>query len=147
MTAQSRQKSHSNKKRRDLTFSVRDHVFLKALPAKGVVRFRIQGKLSFRFIGPYEVLERIGPMAYLLALPPKLAGVHDVFHVSLLRKYIHDPARIINYPSLDLQKDLSYDEYPWEIINRQERKFRNYSIPYVKVLWTNHGGIKCPNSR
>ncbi len=82
---------------------------------KGIVWFEIREKLSPRFIGPYEVLERVGSVAYQLVLPPELARVYDV--VSLLRKYIYDPAHIINYPPLDLRKDLSYDEYLWEIVN------------------------------
>ncbi len=85
------------------------------------------------------MLERVDPVAYRLALPPKLAGVHDIFHVSQLRKYVHDPAHIIDHPPLDLREDLSYDEYPWSIVDKQKKKLRNRSIPYVKVLWTNHG--------
>ena len=74
-------KSYADKIRKPLEFNVGDHVFLKVSPTKGVVRFSVRGKLNPRYIGPYEVLERIGPVAYRLALPPSLAGVHNVFHV------------------------------------------------------------------
>ncbi|MDV3187756.1 MAG: hypothetical protein Q8836_02610, partial [Sweet potato little leaf phytoplasma] len=84
--SQSRQKSYADERRKDLEFSVGDHVFLRVALMKGVLRFGKKGKLSPRFIGPYEVLERIGPVAYRLALPPTMSSVHDVFHVSMLRK-------------------------------------------------------------
>ena len=79
LTAQSRQKSYADKRRRPLEFEASDHVFLKVMPKRGVVRFDKQGKLSPRFIGPFEVLERVGAVAYRLALPPSLSGVHEVF--------------------------------------------------------------------
>ena len=77
---------------RPLEFEIRDHVFLKVMPKKGVIMFDKRGKLSPRFIGPFEILERIGTVAYRLALPPSMSGVHKVFHVSMLRKYTPDPA-------------------------------------------------------
>ena len=80
--AQDRYKSFADKRRRLLEFEVRNHVFLKVSPIKSVVRFGIRGKLNPRYIGPYKVLERIGPMVYWMALPPSLAGVYNVFHVS-----------------------------------------------------------------
>ena len=86
-TAQSRQKSYADVRRKDLELDVGDKVFLKVAPMKGVLRFERRGKLSPRFVGPFEILERIGPVAYRLALPPSLSTVHDVFHVSMLRKY------------------------------------------------------------
>ncbi|TYK23882.1 pol protein [Cucumis melo var. makuwa] len=85
-TAQSRQKSYADVRRKDLEFEVEDKVFLKVAPMRGVLRFERRGKLSPRFVGPFEILERIGPVAYRLALPPSLSTVHDVFHVSMLRK-------------------------------------------------------------
>ncbi|GKV11068.1 hypothetical protein SLEP1_g22354 [Rubroshorea leprosula] len=94
---QSRQKSYADKRRRDLEFEVGDHVFLKVSPTRGVLRFGIRGKLSPRYIGPYPILERIGEVAYKLELPGNLAGVHDVFHVSLLRK---NPRSALLLPSL-----------------------------------------------
>ena len=87
LTAQSRQKSYADVRCRPLKFEVGDHVFLKVMPKRGVVRFGKRGKLSPRFIGPFEILKRVGTVAYRLALPPSMSGVHEVFHVSMLRKY------------------------------------------------------------
>ena len=86
LTAQSRQKSYADVRRRPLEFEVEDHVFLKVMPKRGVVRFDKRGKLSPSFIGPFEILERVGIVAYWLALPPSMSGVHEVFHVSMLWK-------------------------------------------------------------
>nr|CAD1823682.1 unnamed protein product [Ananas comosus var. bracteatus] len=102
------------------------------------VTFGVRGKLSPRYIGPYEVLERIGTVAYRLALPPKLASVHNVFHVSNLRKYVHDLEHVLVYKPPELQKDMSYEEFPVMILAREVRKLRNREIPYVKVRWSNH---------
>ncbi len=90
------------------------------------------GKMSSHFIG---LMVQFGPMAYRLALRSELVGVHDIFHVSLLRKYVHKPNHIINYPLLDLWKDLSYDEYPWEIVDRQERKFHSLCEGVMDQPW------------
>nr|XP_048329345.1 uncharacterized protein LOC125422322 [Ziziphus jujuba var. spinosa] len=124
--------------RKDLEFEVGDWVFLKLSPWKGVVRFGRRGKLSPRYIGPYEITERIGPVAYRLALPEELARVHNVFHVSMLRKYIADPSHVLETPNIELREDLSYVEQPVQILDREERVLRNKTIPLVKVLWRNH---------
>ena len=87
-----------------------DKVFLKVLPWRKILRFGQKGKLSPRFIGPYEILKRVGPMAYRLALPPELAKLHDVFHVSMLRRYCSDDSHIIPVQEIQVQEDLSYDE-------------------------------------
>ena len=92
LTAQSRQKSYADVRRRPLEFKVGDHVFLKVMPKRGMVRFGKRGKLSPRFMGSFEILERLGTIAYRLALPPSMSCVHEVFHVSMLRKYTPDPA-------------------------------------------------------
>nr|CAD1827470.1 unnamed protein product [Ananas comosus var. bracteatus] len=110
----------------------------KVSPTKGVRRFGIRGKLSPRFIGPYEVLERIGPVAYRLALPPNLSGVHNVFHVSTLRKYVFDPTHILESTPVDLRENLSFEEHPVRILAREVKRLRNREIPYVKILWSNH---------
>ena len=83
-------------RRRPLEFEVGDHVFLKVMPNRGVVRFGKRGKLSPRFIGPFEILERVDTVAYRLALLPSMSGVHEVFHVSMLRKYTPDPTHVVN---------------------------------------------------
>ncbi|GLU19566.1 hypothetical protein SLE2022_358110 [Rubroshorea leprosula] len=136
--AQSRQKSYADRRRRDLEFKVGDQVFLKVSPTRGVLRFGIRGKLSPRYIGPYPILERIGEVAYKLELPGNLAGVHDVFHVSLLRKYVPNPNHIINPEPIQLREDLTYDEHPIRILDVKERVMRRRIIRFVKVLWDNH---------
>ena len=98
--AQSRQKSYADKRRRPLEFDSGEKVFLKISPAKGITRFRKRGKLNPRYIGPFEILERIGKVAYRLALPPRMSGIHDVFHVSMLRKYIADPSHVLQDPDV-----------------------------------------------
>ncbi|TYK07646.1 DNA/RNA polymerases superfamily protein [Cucumis melo var. makuwa] len=137
-TTQSRQKSYANVRRKDLEFDVGDKVFLKVAPMKGVVRFERRGKLSPRFVGPFEILERIGPVAYRLALPPSLSAVHDVFHVSMLRKYVLDPSNVVDYEPLEIDENLSYIEQPVEVLAREVKMLRNRKIPLVKVLWQNH---------
>ena len=94
-TAQYRQKSYVDKNRRPLEFEVGSNVFLKIFPIKGVTRFRKKRKLYPRFIGLFEVLERVGKVSYQLALSLVMSGVHDVFHVSMLCKYVHDPSHIL----------------------------------------------------
>ena len=96
ITAQSRQKSYANIQRRPLEFEVGDHVFLKVMPKRGVVRFDKRGKLSPRFIRPFEILERVGTIAYQLALPSSMLVVHEVFHVSMLQKYALDPTHVVD---------------------------------------------------
>ncbi|KAL5548319.1 hypothetical protein UlMin_003550 [Ulmus minor] len=109
-TAQSRQKSYVDKRRQPLEFQVGDSVFLKVAPMKGIMRFRKKGKLSPRYIGPFEILERIGKVAYKLALPPDLSAVHNVFHVSMLRKYVSDPSHVLENKPIDVREDLTYEE-------------------------------------
>nr|GEX95094.1 hypothetical protein [Tanacetum cinerariifolium] len=115
-----------------------DHVFLKVSPACGVRRFGIKGKLSPRFIRPFEILNRVGKVSYRLALPPQLSHVHDVFHVSLLRGYKYHPLHVISYPLDQIRTDLSYVEEPEAILDRQDRVMRKKTIPFVKILWRNH---------
>ncbi|KAA0047116.1 reverse transcriptase [Cucumis melo var. makuwa] len=113
-------------------------VFLKVAPMKGVLRFERRGKLSPRFVGPFEILERIGHVAYRLALPPSLSTVHDVFHVCMLRKYVLDPSHVVDYEPLEIDENLSYTEQPVEVLAREVKMLRNREIPLVKVLWRNH---------
>ncbi|KAH9722450.1 Endonuclease [Citrus sinensis] len=137
-TAQSRQKSYADRRRRELEFEKGDFVFLKVSPWKGVLRFGKTGKLSPRFIGPFEILERIGPVAYRIALPPSLSRLHNVFHVSVLRKYIADALHVLDYQPIQINEDMSYEEQPIEIVDRDEQVLRNRVIPLVKVRWMNH---------
>lgn len=136
--AQSRQKSYADCRRRDLEFNVGDHVFLKIKPVRGSTRFRKKGKLQPRYIGPFEILDRIVHVAYKLALPPLLSSVHNVFHVSMLRRYIFDPSHILQKVSTQLHDDLTYDEErPVQILERSIKKLRRKEIPLVKILWQN----------
>nr|GFA47691.1 putative nucleotidyltransferase, ribonuclease H [Tanacetum cinerariifolium] len=128
----------NDKHRRSLEFQPGDHVFLKVSPARGVRRFGIKGKLSPRFIGPFEILDRVGEVSYRLALPPQLSHVHNVFHVSLLRGYKYHPLHVISYPLDQICVDLSYVEEPEAILDRQDRVMRKKTIPFVKILWRNH---------
>ena len=138
LTAQSRQKSYADVRRRKLEFNVGDMVFLKVAPMKGVMRFGKKGKLSPLFIGPFEILERVGKVAYKLALPPSLASVHNVFHVSMLKKYIQNLSHVLSYKQLELGSNLFYEEQPIQILDKEEKQLRNRKIPLVKVLWKNH---------
>ena len=137
-TAQSRQKSYADNRRKDLEFEVGDWVFLKLSPWKGIIRFGKRGKLSPRFIGPYLITERVGAVAYRLELPSELSRVHDVFHVSMLRKYVADPSHILETQPVTLREDFVYEEEPVQILDRKEQVLRNKTIPMVKVLWRNH---------
>ena len=116
-----------------------DKVFLKVSPWRKVLRFGKKWKLSLRFIGPYEVLERIGPVAYRLALPPELAELHDVFHVSMLRKYSYDESHILSVQDIQVQPNFTFDEEPKAILDREVKQLRNKQVPLVKVLWQHHG--------
>lgn len=136
--AQSRQKSYADAKRKDRKFMAGDNVFLKVAPMKRIMRFGKKGKLSPRFIGPFEILERIGELAYKLALPPALVRIHNVFYVSMLRKYVHDATHVLSYEPLQLQDDLTYEEGPSQILERKEHELRSKKIPLVKVFWRNH---------
>ncbi|GAB2268533.1 hypothetical protein Dimus_038722 [Dionaea muscipula] len=138
-TAQSRQKSYADHRRRPLEFSVGDHVFLKVTPRRGHSRFGKGGKLAPRFVGPFEILQRIGEVAYRLALPPSMEGVHDVFHVSMLRKYEPDPSHVLDWENLDVEPDASFEERPLQILDARDQVLRGKTIPLVKVLWNHHG--------
>ncbi|KAM6577406.1 hypothetical protein CsatB_029243 [Cannabis sativa] len=138
LTSQSRQKSYADPKRRDIEFQVGEHVFLRISPMKSVKRFGKRGKLSPRFIAPFEILEKVGQVAYRLALPPALSAVHNVFHVSMLRKYVSNPTHVLSYDTLELAPDLSYEEQPVQILDRKDKVLRNKTIFLIKVLWKNN---------
>ena len=93
-------------------FEVGDHVFLKVMPKRGVVRFRNGEKLLPRFIGPFEILERVGTVIYRLALPPSMSGVHEVFHVSMLRRYTPDPAHVVDWGEIEVDTDGTFEDGP-----------------------------------
>ena len=120
LMAQSRQKSYADVRRRPLEFEVGDHIFLKVMPKRGVVRFGKRGKLSPIFIGPFEILERIGNVAYQLALPPNMLGVHEVFHVSMFRKYTPDPALVVDWGQIEVDTDETFEEGPVCILDSRD---------------------------
>ena len=128
-------------RRRPLEFEVGDHVFLKVMPKRGVVRFGKRGKLSPRFIGPFKILERIGAVAYRLALPPNLSGVHEVFHVSMLRKYIPDPAHVVDWGQIEVNTDGTFEEGPVCILDSRDQVLRRKTVRLVGVLWR-HCGVE-----
>jgi ribosomal protein L21E len=133
-TAQSRQKSYADTRRRLLEFKEGDHVYLKVSPIQGMQRFKVKGKLSPRFIGPFLILKRVGEIAYQVELPDHLADVHDVFHVSQLKKCLRVPEE-----QLSVQDDLTYAEYPIKILDTLTRVTRSKVIKMCKVQWSHHG--------
>ncbi|KAA3462647.1 DNA/RNA polymerases superfamily protein [Gossypium australe] len=137
--ASDRQKSYADLKRKDIEFQVGDRVFLKVSPWKKILRFGRKGKLSPRFIGPYEVIERIGQVAYRLMLAPELDKIHNVFHVSMLRHYRSDPSHVISLAEVEIQPDLTYEEELIRILAREMKELRNKKISLVKVMWHKHG--------
>ena len=139
LTAQSRQKSYADIRRRPLEFEVEDHVFLKVMPKRGVVGFGKRGKLLPRFIGPFEILERIGTIAYRLALPPSMSGVHEVFHVSMFRKYTPDPAHLVDWGQIEVNTDGTFVEGPVCILESRDQLLRHKTVRLVRVLWGHYG--------
>ena len=128
-------------RRRPLQFEVGDHVFLKVIPKRGVVRFGKRGKLSPRFIGPFEILERVGTLAYRLALSPSMLGVREVFHVSMLRKYAPDPAHVVDWGQIEIDTDGTFEEGPVCIVDNRDRVLRRKTVRLVRVLWQ-HCGVE-----
>jgi hypothetical protein len=122
-----------------LEFEVGDHVFLKVSPIRGVMWFGKKGKLSPRFVGPFEITQRVERLANRIALPPDLIRTHDIFHVSMLRKYIANPDVIVEYEPLEIQEGLTNVEELVKIVDKKEQVLRTKMIPIVKVLWHNHG--------
>jgi len=134
-TAQSRQKSYADQRRRPLEFEEGDHVFLRVTPTTGVGRALKSKKLTPKFIGPYHILCRVGLVAYQIALPPNLSNLYSVFHVSQLRKYMADPSHIIMPNEVELKENLSFEVPPMSIGDRSVKYLRGKEIPLVKVIW------------
>jgi len=133
--SQSRQKSYHDKRRKDLEFQEGDHVFLRVTLVTGVGRALKSKKLTPRFISPYQISERIGTVAYRVALPPHLSNLHDVFHVSQLRKYVSDPSHVIPRDDVQVRDNLTVETLPVRIEGREVKKLRGKEIPLVKVVW------------
>ena len=126
-------------RRRPLGFEVGDHFSLKVNPERGVVRFGKHGKLSPRFIGPFEILEKVGTFAYRLALPLSMTGVHEVFHVSMLREYTPDPAHMVDWGQIEIDTDGTFEEGLVCIIDSCDQVLRRKTVRLVRVLWKHYG--------
>ncbi|XP_074323353.1 uncharacterized protein LOC141660280 [Apium graveolens] len=137
VAAQDRQRRYADPARNDIEFEVGEAVLLKFSPWKGLSRFGKRGKLSPRYIGPFEILRHVGKVAYELALPPHIQQIHNVFHVSMLKCYLPDSNHVIDNEPIEIQPDLSFVERPVKILDRQERVLRNKSVSLVRVLWRN----------
>ena len=123
--ATDRHKSYADMKRKYIRYEVGKKVFLKVSPWKKVMRFGKNGKLSTRFIGPYEVIEKVGPIAYHLALPLDLEKIHNVFQVSMLRRHRSDPSHVVSSETIELRPNLTYEEEPVEILAREVKELLN----------------------
>ncbi|GKB43628.1 hypothetical protein Tco_0888570 [Tanacetum coccineum] len=135
--ARDRQKSYADNRRKPLEFEVGDRVLLKVSPWKGVIHFGKRGKLAPRYVGPFEILERIGPVAYRLRLPEELSGVHDTFHVSNLKKCLADASLHVPLDEIKVDKTLRFVEEPVEIMDREVKSLKRSRILLVKVLFGN----------
>ncbi|GJY01079.1 putative reverse transcriptase domain-containing protein [Tanacetum coccineum] len=133
--ARDRQKSYADNRRKPLEFEVGDRVMLKVSPWKGVIRFGKKGKLAPRYVGPFEILERIGPVAYRLRLPEELSGVHDTFHVSNLKKCLADASLHVPLDEIKVDKTLCFVEEPVEIMDREVKSLKRSRILLVKVCY------------
>ena len=109
------------------------------MPKRGVIRFGKHGKLSPRFIGPFEVLERVDTVAYRLALPPSMIGVHEVFHVSMLQKYTPDPSHVVDWGQIKVDTDGTFEEGPVCIVDSRDQVLRRKTVRLVRVLWRHYG--------
>jgi hypothetical protein len=121
-----------------LEFKVGNHVYLRVSPMKGVKRFGMKGKLAPRYIGPFPILEKCGTVAYKLYLSPSLAGVHDIFHVSQLKKCLKPPVDVMLPKVTPLKVDLSYPEHPIKVLDQKDCVMRQKTIKFFKIQWSNH---------
>jgi hypothetical protein len=137
-TAQSRQKSYADIRRRPLQFQVRDFVYLRVSPTRGVQRFGVKGKLAPRYIRLFEILEICGPVAYRLRLPPQLTAIHDIFHVSQHRKCVKVPTEVIDSKTIEIEPDLTYTEHPIRVLDTKERSTRRETIRIFKIQRNHH---------
>ena len=139
LTAQSRQKSYAERRHRPLKFEVGNHVFLKVMPKREVVRFGKRGKLSLRYIGPSEILERVGTVAYRLALQLSSSGVDEVLHVSMLRNYTPNPAHVVDWGEIVVDTYGTFKDGLVNIIDSWDQVLRRKTMWLVKVLWQHQG--------
>nr|GEW47258.1 putative reverse transcriptase domain-containing protein [Tanacetum cinerariifolium] len=142
VTARDRQKKYVDKRRKPLEFKVEDRVLLKVSPWKGVVRFSYKGKLALRYMGPFEIVKRVGPVAYRLRLPQELSCVHDMFHVSNLKKCLAESDVQVPLEEIKVDDKLYFVEEPMEILDRQVKKLKRSWILIVKVRWDSRRGAE-----
>jgi len=138
--SQSRQKSYHDKRRKDIEFQVGDHVFSMVNHVTGVGRALKCRKLTPRFVGPFEIIEKVGVVTYLIALPTSLSNLHDVFHVSQLRKYVYDASHVIQMDDLEIRDNLIVEIWPVRIEDREVKHLRGKEIILVKVIWVGPTG-------
>jgi hypothetical protein len=136
--AQARQKSYTDKHRIPLYFLVGDYVYMKVSPMKGVSRFGVKGKLAPRYIDPFPILEQCGPVAYRLQLPETLSAMHNVFHVSQLKKCLRIPDRTIEVTDVALEPDLTYSEHPIRVLDQKDRITRRRTLKFYKIQCNQH---------
>ena len=121
-----------------MEFEIGDLVFLKITPVQSVMAGKGK-KLRPKFVGPFKILQRVGKMAYRLKLPSSLSRIHDVFHVSIFKKYHPDPTHILQPEEIEIDESLTYEEKPVQLLDRKVKELRNKQISLVKILWRNHG--------
>jgi hypothetical protein len=119
-------------------FKVRDYVYLKVSPMKGVTRFGVKGKLPPRYIGPFQIIEKCGNVAYRLKLPEQLSAVHNVFHVSQLKKFLQVPDQVVEVEGVELEPDLTYFEYHVRVLDQKDHVTRSSTIKWYKIQWDQH---------
>ncbi|GKC58945.1 putative reverse transcriptase domain-containing protein [Tanacetum coccineum] len=140
-TTRDRRKSYADHRRKPLEFSVSDNVLLKVSPRKGMVRFGKRRKLSTRYVGPFKIVERVGPVAFQLRFPQDLTGVHDTFHVLNLKKFLADVNLHVPLEEFKIDKKLHFVEEPMKIMDRRVTKLKKRWIPIVKVCWNSRRGL------
>ena len=113
-------------------------MYLKVSPTRGVQRFGFKGKLAPRFIGPYQITKKCGPVAYQLKLPNQLAAVHNVFHVSQLKKCLQVPRDVVMQEEFRVEPDLTYEERPIKVLDQKQRETRRRVTKMYKIQWSNH---------
>jgi hypothetical protein len=138
LAAQSRQKSYTDKRCSPLEFEVGDRIYLRISPIKGVRCFGIKGKLVPRYIGPYPIIDKYGSMSYQVELPAKLSEVHNVFHVSQLKRCLKPPTDMVIEDSIPLEPDLTYKAYPIKVLDQQDQVTRNKTTRFYKIQWNEH---------
>jgi hypothetical protein len=136
--AQRRHKRYVDKRRRPLFFQVGDFVYLKVSPTKGVTRFGIKGKLAPRYVGPFEILVQSGSVAYKVKLLEHLSAIHNVFHVSQVKKCLQVSDKVVEVSDVNLEPDLTYSEHPIKIVDQKERVTRRKTTKFYKVQWNKH---------